>query len=123
MHGWRLVDESFLFGVAVEAGDGAQPAGDRGAGTPGRFEVAAERFDVRTAGIEQADASRDAVGGVLAEIEGVRLEREAGVAGEEPGERIPLGVADRVGLDEGGQERWFWNRHDGLQSEGWSPRR
>ena len=28
MYGGRVFDEAFLFGVAVEAGDGAEPAGD-----------------------------------------------------------------------------------------------
>ena len=77
VHGGRVLDEAFLFGVAVEAGDGAEPPGDRGAGFPGRFEVAGERFDVRPFRVEQGQVVLGAVAGVLAEIERVGLIGEA----------------------------------------------
>jgi hypothetical protein len=56
VHRGRRADESFLFGVSVEAGDGAQQSRDRGAGATRSFELAGERFDVRTFHIEQCDA-------------------------------------------------------------------
>ena len=42
------------FGVAVEAGDRAEPSCDGGAGAADGFEVSSERFDVRASNVEQS---------------------------------------------------------------------
>jgi hypothetical protein len=41
-------DQAFLFGVAVEAGHGAQPASDGGPGPAQGLEVAGETLDIGT---------------------------------------------------------------------------
>jgi hypothetical protein len=43
------VEKFFLDGVAVEPGDGAQPAGDGGPGPAAGFQVAGEQLDVGAA--------------------------------------------------------------------------
>jgi hypothetical protein len=48
------VIQEFLFNrVAVEACDGAQPAGDGGSGAAASFQVAGEAFNAGPAGTEQ----------------------------------------------------------------------
>ena len=54
MNGRRMGDEAFLFGVAVQAGHGAQPSGDSGPGPTPSFEVAPEGLDVATPDLEQS---------------------------------------------------------------------
>jgi hypothetical protein len=82
----RGVSEQFLFdGVAVEPGDGGQPAGDRGSGPPCGFEVAAEAFDVGSACGEQSEMMELAPGGELAQVQGVGFPGQAGVPGQEIG--------------------------------------
>ena len=81
-----MVDETFLFGVAVEAGDRAQPPPDSRPGPAEGLEVAAELFDVGPADTEQREVAFCAPGGELAQVEPVGLEREAAVAGQEPGQ-------------------------------------
>jgi len=48
-----VVEEFFLDRVAVEPGDGAQPAGDGGPGAAAGFQVAGEAFNVGAAGTEE----------------------------------------------------------------------
>ena len=60
VRGRGVLEQFFLDGVAVEPGDGAQPAGDRGPGAAAGLQVAAEALDVGPAGLEQAQ--RDAAG-------------------------------------------------------------
>ena len=85
MGGGRVVEEFFLDGVAVEPGDGAQPAGDGGAGAAAGFQVAGEALDVRAAGAEQAQLVLLAPAGVLAQVQLVGLAGQAAVPGQEPG--------------------------------------
>ena len=54
VHRRGVLDDAFLFGVAVEPDDRAQPAGDGGAGLAAVFEVAGEALDVDAADVEQA---------------------------------------------------------------------
>jgi hypothetical protein len=68
MHGGRVIQELFLDGVPVEPGDGAQPAGDGGAGAAAGFQVAGEALDVGAAGAEQGQVAGLAPGGVLAQV-------------------------------------------------------
>lgn len=117
VHGGRVLDGAFLFGVAVEARHRAQPTCDRRPCLASRLEVTGERLDVSTTSVEEAEAALGAVVGVLAEVEGVRLERLARVAGQEPGERVPLQLGKRLRHDDRGHEHGARNRHDGLQSE------
>ncbi len=61
--------DHFFFGVAVEPGDGAQPAGDGGPGPAAGFQVAGEELDVGTAGAEQAQLMLLAPAGELAQVQ------------------------------------------------------
>jgi hypothetical protein len=63
VHGRGVVEEFFFDGVLAEPGDGAQPAGDRGAGSPCGLEAAAEAFDVSAADREQVQLVAVAPGG------------------------------------------------------------
>jgi len=80
-----VVEQVFLDRVLVQARDGGQPTGDRGASAPGCFEVAGEELDVRAPGGEQPRLSPAAPGGELAQVLGVGLAGHAGVTGQEPG--------------------------------------
>ena len=80
-------DEGFLFGVAVEAGDRAQPAGDCRGRPALRLELTAESLDVTAADLEQAEMASVAERHELAEVQGVGVTGEAPVAAEEPGKR------------------------------------
>jgi hypothetical protein len=53
MHCGRDTDEVFLFGVPVEARDGAQPPRDRRPSASQAFEVAGEGLDIGSARTEQ----------------------------------------------------------------------
>jgi hypothetical protein len=66
VHGWRGRDESFLFGVAVERGDRAQPTGNRGPRPSESLEVPSERLDIAAACTEHCDSLFGAPGDVLA---------------------------------------------------------
>jgi hypothetical protein len=63
-------------------------------------EFAGEGLDVGAADGEQRQAPGAAPGGELAQVQGVGLAGQAAVAGQEPGEREPLGISER-GLDGG----------------------
>jgi hypothetical protein len=78
-----VIEEFLLEGVPVEPGDGAQAAGDGGPGPAARFQVAGEAFDVGAAGLEQADVVLPAPARLLAQVQRVRLARQAGVTGQE----------------------------------------
>jgi hypothetical protein len=64
------------FTLAVEAGYGAQPPGDRRRCATFGLELSSEGLDVAAADLEQPEVTRFAEGDELAQIEGV------GVAGE-----------------------------------------
>jgi len=81
VRGWRVLEEFFLDGVAVEPGDGAQPAGDRGAGPSPGLQVAGEAFDVGAADGEQGQGADPAPGGELAQVQGVGVAGQAAVPG------------------------------------------
>ena len=71
---------------------------------PAGLELAGERLDVCTFHLEQSEVMVGAVGGVLAQIECVCLMGEAGVPGQESGEREPFRFGERVVVDERGRE-------------------
>ena len=73
MGGRGVIEQFFLDCVAVEPGDGAQPAGDGGAGAAAGFQVAGEALDVRAAGAEQAQLMLLAPAGELAQVQLVGL--------------------------------------------------
>ena len=77
MDGWGMRDEAFLFGVAVEAGDRAQPAGDRRRRPTSSFKLTAEGLDVTAADLEQAQMAPVAEHDELAEVQGVGVPGEA----------------------------------------------
>ena len=74
-------DQAFLLGVAVEAGDGAEPAGDRGPGAAQQLEVTGEALDVSAPRPEHRHPVFGAPGHVLAQIHGVGVAGQAAVAG------------------------------------------
>ena len=116
-----MLEQFFLDGVAVEAGDRAQPAGDRRPGSASRLHVAAEALDVRAARLEQVQPVLLAPGGEHPQIQGVGVAGQPAVAGEEAGQRDPLSRGeqrldrhDDVGRRDGGG-------HGDLQDSGQSP--
>src|SRR4029077_13958170 len=93
--------EEFLFDrVLAEPGDGAQPAGDRGAGPAPGLQVAGEGLDAGAADGEQGQRAGAAPGGDLAKVQGAGVAGQAAVSGQVPGEREPFGVGEG-GLDRG----------------------
>jgi hypothetical protein len=91
----RGVIEEFLFdGVPVEPGDGAQPAGDGGAGPAAGFHVAGEAFDVGAAGLEQWQVVLLAPAGVLTQVQRIRFAGQAGVTGQEPSQGEPFRLSE-----------------------------
>jgi hypothetical protein len=77
-------DEAFLFGVAVEAGHRAEPAGDRGPGSAQGLEVAGEALDVGATGTEHRYSVFGAPGHVLVQIERVGVTGQPAVTSQEP---------------------------------------
>ena len=57
------------------------------------------------------------IGGVLAQIQRVRLMGEPRISGQESGEREPFRIGERVMLNDGGRENGSGNLHDILQSK------
>ena len=80
-----MIQEFFLDGVPVEAGDGAQAAGDGGAGPASGLQVPGEALDVGTARLEQVQVALLAPARILAQIQLISLAGQAAVAGQEPG--------------------------------------
>jgi hypothetical protein len=80
-----VAEEFFLDGVAVETGDGAEPAGHGGAAAVAGFQVTGEVLDVSAAGLEQAQVMLLAPAGLLAQVQLVGLAGQAAVSREEPG--------------------------------------
>jgi hypothetical protein len=94
MSGGRMAAEFFLHRVLVEPGDGAQAAGDGGPGTATGLQVAGEALDVGAPRLERAQLMLLAPAGVLAQVQRVRLTRQAGVTGQEPSQGEPLGLGE-----------------------------
>jgi hypothetical protein len=90
VRGRRVIQEFFLDGVPVEAGDGAQPAGDGGPGLAARFHVTAESLDVGSPRGEQVQPVLGTPGGELAQVEGVGIAGQAAVSGQETSQRLLL---------------------------------
>ena len=80
-----MIEELFLDRVVVEPGDGAQPPGDGGPGPAAGFQIAAEAFDVRATGLEQAKLMLLAPAGELPQVQLVGLAGQPAVGGEETG--------------------------------------
>ena len=85
MSGWGMLEEFFFDGVLVEPRDGAQPAGDGGAGAASFFQIAGEAFDVGAAYSEQVQGVGAAPGGELAQVQRVGFAGQASVFSQEPG--------------------------------------
>ena len=62
MDRWRVVDETFFLGVAVEAGHCAEPPCNRGPGSSPLLEQPTEQLDVSPAHAEEANAAVSAEG-------------------------------------------------------------
>ncbi|HZA37257.1 MAG TPA: hypothetical protein VE505_20145 [Vicinamibacterales bacterium] len=96
VHGRGVFDQSFLFGVPVEAGDRAQPSCDRRSRSTARLEFACERFDVSPARLEQSHPDRGHPPRELAEIERVGVAGETGIAGQESTQCERLGIGEQL---------------------------
>jgi hypothetical protein len=94
MSGRGVIEQVFFDGVAVEPGDGAQPPGDGGPGAATGFQVAGKALDVRAAGLEQTQVALLTPAGVLAQVQRVRLARQAGIARQESSQGEPLGLSE-----------------------------
>jgi hypothetical protein len=117
--GRGVLEEFFLDGVPVEAGDGAQSPGDGGAGSAVGLHVPGEAFYVSAADGEQGQRVSAAPGGELAQVEGVGVAGQAAVSGQESGEREPLGVGEHwLDGDEGVGEGRGGHRGHRLQQPG-----
>ena len=92
MRGRGVPREFFLGGVRVAPGDGAQPTGDRRAGTAAGFQLLAGSLAAGAAGREKRQRPGLAPAGELAQVQRAGLTRQAAVSGQEPGERGPLGA-------------------------------
>ena len=89
-----MLDHAFLFGVAVEPDDRAQPAGDGGTSLAAVFEVAGEALDVDPAHVEQTVVVLPAPSGELPQVQAVGV---AGVAaGSRPGIRASSSARRRT---------------------------
>src|SRR5664280_222460 len=82
----RVGDEAFLFGIAIEAGHGAQSATDGGRCPTSSFQLPSVGLDVASPDLEQAQVSLIAEGDELTEIQGIGVAGEPSVAAEEPGQ-------------------------------------
>jgi len=91
-------NQPLLLGVAVEADDGAQPAGDRGPSFAPALELAPEALDVRSAHREEGETVLSAPDDELAQVEGVRVTGQPAVAGQETGQGELFGRAEQ-GID------------------------
>jgi hypothetical protein len=100
MGGRGMLDQVFLHGVPVEPRDRAQPAGDGGAGPAAGFHITGEALDVGAAGLEQAQVALLAPARILAQVQRVGLTGQAGITGQEPGQRQPL-VAGKYRFGDG----------------------
>ena len=97
-------EQAFLLGVAVEAGDGAQAAGNGCPRSAPGLELSSVGLDVRSSYVEQVQLVCLAEGDELPQVECVGVPREAAVAAEEPGEREVFGIRTvRVVEDDGGR--------------------
>ena len=79
VRGRGVLKQVFFDGVTIEAGDGAQPAGNGRPGPSFGLHVAAEAFDIRPPRGEQVQAMLAAPQHVLAQIQGVCIPGEAAV--------------------------------------------
>jgi hypothetical protein len=69
------------------------------------LQVAGEALNVGPPGLEEVEVMLLASGRLLAQVQGVRLAREAGVTGQEPSQCQPLGVGEYQ-LSDGDHGRW-----------------
>jgi hypothetical protein len=96
--------QAFLLGVAVEAGDRAQPSSHRRSGPPAGFEISSEGLDIDPSHQEQIELTLIAPDHELAQVQLVGVAGEAAVAGEEAAQREPL--SDQRGQDRTGRRPW-----------------
>ncbi len=75
--------QPFFFGVAVEAGHRAQPAGDGGPSATSLLQGPGVGLDIGSAGREQRQAAVGAPAHVLAQIKSIGVTSGAPVAGQE----------------------------------------
>jgi len=85
-----VVEQLFLHGVPIEAGNGADPSGDCCPRSAPGFHVPAEAFDISRPRLERAQTVLLTPRHVLAQIQRIRVAGQTAVAGEEPRQRGPL---------------------------------
>jgi hypothetical protein len=96
MDRWGAVEEVFFDGVAVQAGDRAQPPRDRGSGATEVLEMASEALDVVTGDVEQGELSVLAPARELTKVQSVGIAGQARVPAEEPDQGPLLDAAEHA---------------------------
>src|SRR5664280_2169813 len=84
--GWRVGDQAFLLGVAVEAGHGAQSPTDGGRCPTPSFQLPSVGLDVASPDLKETQVALIAEGDELTKIQGIGVAGEPAVAAKEPGE-------------------------------------
>jgi hypothetical protein len=82
----RVGDEAFLFGIAVEARYGAQPATDGGRCPTPSFQLPSVGLDVTSPDLEETQVALVAEGNELTKIQRLGVAGEPSVAADETGE-------------------------------------
>src|SRR5213078_1093412 len=90
----RVANEPFLFCVAIEARDRAQPAGDGRSSPPAGLQLPPETFDVHAVYLEEAALVVPAPDSELSQVERVRVAGGTSVARQEPSERQFLAIGE-----------------------------
>src|SRR5665213_170262 len=84
--GWRMGNQTLLFGVAVETRHGAQSTANRGRCSAPGFQLPSVGLDVASPDLEEAQVALIAEGDELTKIQRIGVAGEPSVAAEEPGE-------------------------------------
>jgi hypothetical protein len=98
------LEEPLMLDVSVEPGDRAQPPSDGGASAAALLEIPGVALDVGAPHREQTQVVLLAPGDELPQIQCVRFSGQPAVAGQEGGERVPLGVGE-LRIEDGGVSR------------------
>jgi len=85
-----MVKQLLLHRIRVEPGDGTQVAGHSGSGAAAGLQIAGEALDIGAPCLEQTQVMLLTPVGVLAQVQRVRLMRQAGVSGQEPSQGKPF---------------------------------
>src|SRR5664280_2054922 len=111
---WRVGNQTLLFGVAVEAGHGAQSATDGGRCPTPSFQLPSVGLDVASPDLEETQVALIAEGDELTKIQRIGVAGEPSVAAEEPGEGYVFRTGKLRIVDDDGCR---WNGGHGIPPE------